>query len=144
MKKKSLIILAVILSTLLFSCVKENNSNSCNYTCDQQTIISADLYNTDPTDNVTINSLSVVDDCLRIIFSAGGCNGDTWELKLIDSEAIIKTNPPKRSLRLSLKNEELCLAYITKEVNFDICNLQLTGSEVYLYFDENNEILYTY
>jgi len=82
---------------------------------------------------------------LKINFSSSGCNGDTWELKLIDSEDILESNPPQRNLRLSLKNEESCLAYITKELTFDISNLQVNGNKVQLNLTNSDKnILYKY
>ena len=68
-----------------------------------------------------------------------------WELKLIDSEDILESNPPQRNLRLSLKNEESCLAYITKELTFDISNLQVNGNKVQLNLTNSDKnILYKY
>ena len=88
---------------------------------------------------------SINDNCLKINFSSGGCNGDTWELKLIDSEDILESYPPQRNLRLSLKNEELCEAYITKELTFDISNLQVDGNKVQLNLTNSDKnILYEY
>ena len=82
---------------------------------------------------------------MKINFSSSGCNGDTWELKLIDSEDILESNPPQRNLRLSLKNEESCLAYITKELTFDISNLQVNGNKVQLNLTNSDKnILYKY
>ncbi|MDC1539543.1 hypothetical protein N8480_02595 [Flavobacteriaceae bacterium] len=82
---------------------------------------------------------------MKINFSSSGCNGDTWELKLIDSEDILESNPPQRNLRLSLKNEELCEAYITKELTFDISNLQVDGNKVQLNLTNSDKnILHEY
>ena len=44
---------------------------------------------------------------------------------------------------ISFKNEELCNAYITKEMTFDISNLQVDGDKVQLNITNCNEnILY--
>ena len=97
------------------------------------------------TQKQTINSLKITENCLKINFSSSGCSGDTWELKLIDSEDILESNPVQRNLRLSLKNEELCLAFITKELSFDISNLQVDGNQVQLNItNSDDEILYEY
>ena len=119
--KKILFLILVGLAVL--SCSKDDDKENP-IKCDLETLISTEQYTTAPSDQLTINSLSINDNCLKINFSSSGCNGDTWELKLIDSEDILESNPPQRNLRLSLKNEELCLAYITKELTFDISNLQ--------------------
>lgn len=84
----------------------DDNGNTNN--CDIKTIESAEQYVNAAADQLEINSLSISDNCLKINFSSGGCSGDTWQLKLIDSEDILESIPPQRNLRLSLKNEELC------------------------------------
>ena len=82
---------------------------------------------------------------MEINFRAGGCDGDTWELKLIDSEEVFESDPPQRNLRLSLKNEELCEVYIERELTFDISNLQVNGNRVQLNItNSDDEILYEY
>lgn len=113
--------------------------------CDFNTIISPQEYSDAPSDFVKINHLEITENCLYINFSSSGCSGDTWEIKLIDSGVILESNPPQRNLRLSLKNDETCLAYLTKELSFDISNLQVEGSDVHLRFSQSNaNILYQY
>jgi len=69
----------------------------------------------------------------------------SWELKLIDSESILKFYPPQRNIRLSLKNEELCQAIITKEMSFDVTGLQVDGNTVLLNStNSDDQILYEY
>ena len=121
----------------------DDNGNSTN--CDFVTLKSAEQYQSAPSDQLEINTLEVNGDCLKISFSSGGCNGDTWELKLIDSEDVLESNPPQRNLRLSLKNEELCQAYIAKELKFDISNLKVDGNKVQLNLTNSEDnILYEY
>lgn len=139
--KKILILISIGITIL--SCSNDDIENSNN--CDFETIISAEQYGNAPSDQLSINSLEINGNCLKINFSSSGCSGDTWELKLIDSEAILKSNPPQRVLRLSLKNEEACLAYITKELTFDISNLQVDGKKVQLNITNSEDnILYKY
>ncbi len=139
--KKILILISIGITIL--SCSNDDIENSNN--CDFETIISAEQYGNAPSDQLSINSIEINGNCLKINFSSSGCSGDTWELKLIDSEAILKSNPPQRVLRLSLKNEEACLAYITKELTFDISNLQVDGKKVQLNITNSEDnILYKY
>jgi len=113
--------------------------------CDFETVISTEQYANAPSDQLTINSLDINDNCLKINFSSVGCSGDTWVLKLIDSGDILESLPPQRNLRLSLKNEEECEAFITKELSFDISNLQVGGNQVQLNItNSDDEILYEY
>lgn len=142
MKTLNLILLTILISFSLTSCDKDDN-NSSNY--DKQVLISADEYSTSPNDQLTINTLELNGDNLKINFSASGCSGDTWEVILIDSEVILYSNPPQRNLRLSLKNEELCEAYITKELTFEISELQVDGNEILLNItNSDDQILYIY
>jgi hypothetical protein len=146
--KKIMQILKLITILLLlvctFSSCKKDNENDC-FPCEHQVVISADKYLTAPNDHLVIDSLKINSDCLKIIFSSSGCNGDTWELKLIDSGAILESYPPQRNLRLSLKNEELCDAWFTREISFDINTLQVDGNRILLNItNSGDQILYEY
>ncbi|TPN88868.1 hypothetical protein [Aquimarina algicola] len=141
------IIFTVLVSFfMLLSCSSdddgsEGNNNISN--CDDTILISKILFDTAPSDQLFINNLEIIGNCLTINFSSGGCDGNSWEVKLIDSEAILESNPPQRNLRLSLKNEELCLAFITKELSFDISSLRMIGSPVQLNITNSDDtILY--
>ncbi len=143
MKQTYKYILVLSLIVLSASCKKEDDNKPI--TCDQKVLISSSEYNTAPDDALHINSISLVDNCLKIEFGASGCSGSSWQLKLIDSEAVQKSEPPQRTLRLSLKNEELCEAYITKELSFDISELQIGGNKVILNIkDYAEQIEYNY
>lgn len=137
------LILTLIGLTIL-SCSKDGDNKSP-VNCALETLISTEQYATAPNHQLSINSLTIDDNCLKINFSPSGCSGDTWELKLIDSEVVLKSSPPQRNLRLSVKNEELCEAYITKELTFNILNLRLDGHKVQLNLTNSDKnILYEY
>jgi hypothetical protein len=141
-RKLSLVIILVII--FIASCNNDDDSDN-SMACDFTTLISSEEYANASSHQLTINSLKITENCLKINFSSSGCSGDTWELKLIDSEDILESNPVQRNLRLSLKNEELCLAFITKELSFDISNLQVDGNQVQLNItNSDDEILYEY
>lgn len=97
--------------------------------CDQEVIISEDEYKNAPDSPVSINEMKIVGNCLKIKFSASGCDGNSWVVKLIDVGAVAESNPCQRTLRLSLDNKEMCEAYITREVSFDIKELQIIGDD---------------
>ncbi|MCL8009482.1 hypothetical protein M8845_18825 [Gelidibacter japonicus] len=140
--KKALIL--ILIGIAFFSCSNDDDNGNQN-NCDFKTIINKNQYETAPSDPLGINSLEINDNCLKINFSSSGCGGETWEIKLIDSEDIMESNPPQRNLRLSLKNEEVCLAIVTKELTFDISNLQVGGNRVQLNITNSEEtILYEY
>ena len=140
MKKRILIGLVVI-----FGIIACNNDDDNSNNCDQVTIVSFEQYENAPNDQLFINTLELNGDCLKINFSSSGCDGDTWILKLIDSESIMESNPPQRNLRLSLRNEEDCEALITKELTFDVNELRVDGNQVLLNItNSDDQILYEY
>ncbi|MFC6858648.1 hypothetical protein [Zunongwangia atlantica] len=104
--------------TEIIECIDSDN-------CDECTLINNDRYNQVETDNFSILNIEVNADCLEIQFGSSGCNGENWETELISSETILETSIPQRNLRMKLSNPELCEAYITKTISFNLTNLQL-------------------
>ncbi|WP_299186846.1 hypothetical protein [uncultured Aquimarina sp.] len=140
---KNILILLLIAMAILSCSNDDDNVDPSN--CDLTTLISASEYTSASSDQVTINSITIANNCLKIDFGASGCDGNTWELKLIDSESVFESNPPQRNLRLSLKNEEACQAFITQELDFDISNLQVEGNQVLLNITNSDQtVLYEY
>ncbi len=137
--------IVIILGVLLFSCSSDDDE-AVIHNCDNTTVISAELYENAPSDSLEIHTLDIDGDCLKINFDSGGCNGESWELILIDSGDIAESFPPQRFLRLSLKNEEECEALITREMTFDVSNVQVEGgNQVNLHITNSEEsILYEY
>ena len=139
---KNLILLALI-PILLLGCT--NGDEPGPNGCDLGTVISQELYREAPSDEATINSLEIEGDCMRINFSASGCNGESWKITLIDSGSILESDPPQRNLRFSLDNNELCEAFITKNLTFNIKNLRVEGGRVQLNLtNSGDQVLYEY
>ena len=143
------ILTLVLVAYTIFSCSSDDdNDNQTSIDCDVENsiaIISAELFENAPSDQVTINSLSILNDDLTVNFSASGCDGGSWEFKLISAEEVAESDPPQRTLRLSLRNEELCQAVITQELTVNISNLQLEGNQVVLNIaNSDDSILYEY
>ncbi|MBW1297343.1 hypothetical protein [Aquimarina litoralis] len=136
MQRILLLLLTVI---TILSCSNDDDNNVTPTNCDLITLISASEFADGPSDAVTISSLTITDNCLKINFGASGCDGDTWQLNLIDSGTVMESDPPQRNLRLSLRNEEACLAFITQELDFDISNLQVEGNQVILNITNSNQ-----
>ena len=112
--------------------------------CDQNVIISAKEYENAPNGYVFITGMRIVDGCLKIKFSASGCSGNSWIVKLIDSGTILESNPCQRKLLLSLDNKEMCDAVIDKEISFNIEELQIKGNNKVLLNISGTPILYEY
>ena len=137
---KKLIVALLAIST--FSCSNESTQPTNN---GSMVVISQEQFLNAPTDPLIINSLEIIDDNIKINFSSSGCNGDTWVVKLIDSEAVLESIPPQRNLKLSLENKEVCQAVITRDLTIDISSLQVDGNQVELHFVNSDlKVLYEY
>jgi len=147
MKNLSFILIAFFAIGIFTACDEEIEVELL--TCEQQTIIDASQYQTATSDAASIDSLEITGNCLSITFSSGGCDGETWQVKLIDSGSVAESLPPQRSLKLTLENEEVCLAQITKTISFDVHELEVDGEvSVWLNIsdsdDESEQILYEF
>jgi len=135
----------ILLASFGLVCCNNNDDNIDLGNCDFVAIISSELYKNAPKDQLTIDNIEINSDCLKIGISSSGCDGGSWELKLIDSGDVLESNPPQRNLKLLLKNTELCKAYIRKEFTFNIANLRVEGNQVRLnIINADNHILYKY
>jgi len=142
MKKHQFIGLLICLGLIFIfsSCKKEKD---CDY--NQKVVISETEYKNAPNDpGMKIVNMEIVGDCLKIKFNSSGCSGSSWVVKLIDRGDLIKTNPPQRTLILSLYNTEMCEALIHKEVSFNIKDLQVEGTKKVELNISGESILYRY
>jgi hypothetical protein len=131
---KGIFIWSLFLLLTLTGCIKEETLH-----CYNNAIVSNDQFQNGPNDPLEIHAVNIQDECIHIRFSSGGCDGSTWITKLIGSEDILESFPPQRVIRLSLKNEEPCDAYLTKEVTFNIKPLQTGGHQIILHLDNWDE-----
>jgi len=139
------IFLSVTVLAIILACSQDEGEPVMQVSCDRESVISNEKYESAPSDPLTIHGLAINDDCLKINFSSSGCDGDTWKPELVVSEAILFSLPPQRNLRLSLENDEMCEAIVTKEISFDISNLKAGGTEVRLNISNSDEsIIYEY
>ena len=112
--------------------------------CDQNVTIGANEYANAPDGPFAIIDMNIVNDCLKIKFTASGCDGSTWIVKLIDGGDITGHDLLKRTLRLSLDDREECEAMPEKEISFNIKDLQIEGSNRIVLNVSGHEILYEY
>ncbi len=110
-----------------------------------EVLIDKKLYESVKTDNYTVKEAWIDKDILTLEISASGCDGDSWEVKLIDA-SIISADNPNRLLKIALKNEEACQAYLTKEFKFNISELQISDKNELSIAIENwtKELKYNY
>ncbi|MBO6605991.1 hypothetical protein [Psychroserpens sp.] len=104
--------------------------------CDQAVVIDQGFYESAETDDFTFQSAEIIDNCLAVVLSSSGCDGETWSMVLVDSGSVAESLPEQRFLKFVFSNNEECLAVITQERSFDISNLQVEGSnEIILNID---------
>ena len=142
--KIQLALLMLTIGLVLTAC-DDHTKTDCFTACSVPVIINADEYQNAPNDALEIVNVQIEGDCLVIRFESGGCDGNSWGIKLIDSEAIMESYPPQRNLRLSLKNEEPCDAIVTKEMAFNVSNLRLEYDKIILNItNSGDQVVYEY
>lgn len=144
--KQPILIFSILL--LFSSCSKENpespttNENKCG----PGIIVSESEYSNAANDLLTIESVNVEGTCVHIQFSAMGCDGERWEIKLLDSSHSLDSDPARRYLRLSLNNDENCSKKIVKDTYFDLSALHGTadGAIEFTLMNSGSTFLYEY
>lgn len=110
------------------------------------TIVDTEIYS--EVSGATIIDAEIVGDVLKITIGASGCDGNTWKARLVSAEGVIKTNPPKREVKIEFTNPELCHAVIAKTFVFDLKPLRWSDTrELYIVIHtngENKSLLYKY
>jgi len=134
---KRVVLFTVVL--LLFATCKKDECE-----CTQKVIVCETEYKNASSASFSIIEIKIVGDCLKIKFSASGCDGKTWKVKLIDSGYFWDSDPYERRLKLILENTEKSEALIVKEVSFDIKDLQVCKLAKFILNVSGNKILYEY
>jgi hypothetical protein len=123
--KKTLYFL--IFSFILIACDEKNdNTNLQNETV----FIDNNLYQETTTNNYTITDVQLEGHLLTIKISSSGCSANSWKAILVDANEILESDPIQRNIKLSLENNEACLAVFEKQFTFDITILKEEFSEV--------------
>ncbi|WP_353778212.1 hypothetical protein [Winogradskyella sp. 3972H.M.0a.05] len=146
MKSIKKLSLCIIASLLLLNTTCDDDDIIFFDDCDLITLIDNDVYTNGETAFFSIEDASISENCLRLSISSSGCDGSSWEFTLVDSGDIAESDPVQRFLRLKLVNPEACLAVFTRDISFDISNLQVENEmEVLLNVEGWNEnLLYEY
>lgn len=115
--------------------------------CGLPIIIDNNIYHNSITSEFTITNIEIIEEnCLLIEFYASGCDGNSWEYKLIDSSDIAESSPEQRFLKFELTNNEACLAVFSRSVMYNLIPLKIEGSnEIILNINGfEDSITYTY
>ena len=110
-----------------------------------QILIGNDMFKNYPNDPITISGAAIVDDSLQISFGASCCDGKSWQVKLVGSGEVLYSLPPQRSIRLSLKNDELCTAVCGRTLKFDLLPCRVNGNQIILNLEGwDKPLIYNY
>lgn len=140
---RALFLLSLTIVIGFSSCNKNDDKNSI--TCNTVIVLDKDLYDTVNTQNHVILSAIIFIDCLEVEVYSGGCDGNSWEVSLVDSELVAESSFVERFLKISLKNEEVCLAMIAKKYTFDLKPIRLPGNQILLNLGNwDAQLLYSY
>jgi len=99
--------------------------------CDQRVIVNKTLYMDTPlTTSIEISEMIIEGNFFKMRICAVGSNVDSWDVNLIDSgEWEYDTfNTGKRLLKLTVDKRNDCPVWSTKEVCFNIEDMQIEGS----------------
>lgn len=123
---KPFFILSMVSLSLLTSCSEQvvMPLNNCPKYKELYYLESASL----KTDPINVMDAKIEDDCLRLTLQyGGGCREHEVDLILVVPECATPPFPPPAFLISHDANGDLCEAWITKEVSFDISGLQEEG-----------------
>ena len=94
--------------------------------CDGMLEFDYQTFSSAPSDSLVVDSLVLDGSCLTVHFRATGCDGSTWDVRLIDSGSSLDSDPSIRGIRLLLSNSETCQTEVSYSKSFDLTPL---GSE---------------
>jgi Fe-S cluster assembly iron-binding protein IscA len=150
MKRLIFILIILVINSLQFSC-SEDNQEPVSAFCDDLVIIDNNMFQNRTDDDGTgrnafeIVNVEIEEDCLLISIRSGGCNGDNWEIDLVDADRISETATPQRDLKIFFINNELCNAITGTTISFELTQLRTTGNVILLNLEKwDRQIEYRY
>jgi hypothetical protein len=120
MKRKSILLFLCSTFLIFADCSSSDDSNNCNANA---TILADQPFSEINTENYTITSVALNENCLDITVSSSGCDSNNWTMNLFGAN----TNSAQRNLKVQLINQELCLAVFQKTVSFNLIPLRIAG-----------------
>ncbi len=131
-------LLFILVLAFISSC---NSVSPEQLNCDKKIIVDNILFENAPNDSSDFDNVEIVKNCLKItVFYSGGCGN--VEFNLVASEMIMESYPPQMNIRLSLKDEDHCKAYIMKEISFDLSPIHtLVSNQVILHLENWDEVI---
>lgn len=116
------------------------------YYCGPLTTISESVYD-EITIDYSILGVTVSQDCIFLEVSTSGCDGQTWQVNLVDSgQVYIENDEYKRNLKVQLINQEACAAVPTAVFGFNLSPLIVDDTNTIELVIEgyDEQVFYTY
>lgn len=110
------LILAMLLILSFNSCKKEISEPIST----TQTTVDEALYNDTNSTGFEIIDATIELNKVDITISSSGCDRDSWDVGLIDSEAVAESNPVQKYFKIKFTNSEECKAIVSKTFSFDL------------------------
>ncbi len=109
--------------------------------CGDDIIQDVALFNATSLVSVNIQQTTLSAHCFTVLYTASGCDGNSWIPRLVSDGAVDYTSTPAtRKVKFVLENDELCLAVFLKEKSFDLQSMQLSGhNSVQIRLTNNNQ-----
>lgn len=117
---KSIIRLFVILCCLVACSDDKDEKDIDNTSCSNSVIIDQDLYQSTKSSHYDVLNAHIEEDFLVVTISSNGCNGEDWQVCLIEADNLEEHDLLKRNLKISLVNNQFCEALIAREFSFDL------------------------
>lgn len=121
--------LILMMCTGILSCGKEDDSTPLE-PCDKPAIEDQSRFNGTQTNHYTISTARIYQDCLEVEIRSGGCDGNSWNMELIDSGTVVDSDQVQRYLRISLENDELCEVLVSSKISFNLTPLRRDGKPI--------------
>lgn len=115
---------------VIFLCIA-CKTNPKNVKPNSKIIVNNSIYNETKIATYTIQNVSLTNNLLKVTIASGGCDGSTWVANLVDSGNIAESLPVQRYATIQLKNEETCMAIVTKEFIFNISDLKIGDQTIF-------------
>lgn len=123
--------IGIIISILLFvSCAEVGYApqlepeSDCDAFID---VVGDNQFNATVNTGISIENVSIDQDCLSISIADSGCNPDNWEVNLLTTSAVLESLPVQKILKVEVINNEACLAVFQKTKTFDLTPIQIEG-----------------
>ncbi len=121
---KKLIVIYSFVVLFSVACSDETVIASCG-----PDVIESENFSNLQSDPFFISSAQIVDNCIEIEISTGGCDGTTWTAELYKSPLENLSLPPQFLMKLVLNDDEACEAAIRRSFNFDLSTLVSENEE---------------